>query len=159
MKYRSGFGTAHTNRDQKGGRPSMTEWERREQVKRKSERRRQRHRSRGLCLECARTAMPGKTCCSTHLAAARIKSKQEYDWRIAHGVCVKCGSPKEWGRAAVNCLSCADRAAVKERRRRALLAERFNGGRAAEFASLERDYGSRGGRENTTGFAEQLLAG
>lgn len=146
------------NHRSKEGRASMTEWERRERVKRKSERRRQRHRSKGLCVECARSAVPGKTCCSTHLATARIKSKQEYDWRIAHGICVKCGSPKEWGRTAVNCLSCADKAALKERRRRALLAGRYDVWQASEFASLERNCRNRGGREDGGETAEYLLA-
>lgn len=64
--------------------------------------------------------MAGRKCCTVHLAKARLKSKQEYDWRVANGICIKCGIPKEVGRAAVNCLACALKAAAKERRRRAL---------------------------------------
>lgn len=137
----------------------MTEGQRREQVKRKSERRRQRHRSNGLCLECTRRAVPGKKCCSIHLAMARIKFKQEYEWRIAHGVCVKCGSPKELGRKAVNCLSCAEKAALRERRRRALLAAGLNGWQGAEFFSFEMGYKNRVDTNNATKFREHLLAG
>jgi hypothetical protein len=97
----------------------MTDLEKREHVKWKARTRRQLHRRKGMCLECTRMAVPGKRCCSLHLAKARVKSKQEYDWRIANGICIKCGIPKEEGRKAVNCTSCAGKAAAKERRRRA----------------------------------------
>lgn len=99
----------------------MTDLEKREHSKWKIRRRRQLHRRNGICLECTRAAVPGRKCCSRHLAKARIKSKQEYDWRTANGVCIKCGIPKEQGRTAVNCMSCAEKAAAKERRRRASL--------------------------------------
>lgn len=98
----------------------MTDSEKREHIRWKIRRRRQLHRKNGICLECTRTVMAGRKCCTVHLAKARLKSKQEYDWRVANGICIKCGIPKEVGRAAVNCLACALKAAAKERRRRAL---------------------------------------
>lgn len=94
------------------------ECEKRERMQWKARRRRRLHRVSGLCLECNRVVVSGRSCCSIHLAKARAKSKQEYDWRVANGVCVKCGTPKEEGRTAVNCVACAAKAAASERNRR-----------------------------------------
>ena len=99
--------------------PAMnSECKTRERAKWKSRRRRQRHRVNGLCLECRRRSISNRRFCVVHLAKARTKAKHEYAWRVANGVCVKCGTPKEEGRVEVNCISCASKAAEKERRRR-----------------------------------------
>lgn len=94
------------------------EYEMREQAKQRARNRRQRHRRNGLCLECSRKSTPGKHLCVFHLFKARVKAKQEYEWRIANGICVKCGTPKEEQRRGTNCISCANKAAAKERGRR-----------------------------------------
>lgn len=94
------------------------ECEEREQAKKRSRRRRHAHRRNGLCLECQRKSVANRRFCFVHLAKARTKAKQEYVWRVAHGICVKCGTPKDEGRLGVNCSSCASRAAAKERKRR-----------------------------------------
>ena len=95
-----------------------SEYKNREHAKRKSHRRRQRHRRNGLCLECRRKSVSDRRFCAVHLVRARSKAKQEYQWRIANGICIKCGAPKEEGRIGVNCVSCATKAAAKERTRR-----------------------------------------
>ena len=92
--------------------------EQRKDAKSKTRRRRQRHRDNGLCLDCTSKAIFGRRFCSLHLAKARTKAKQEYDWRIANGVCVSCGIPKEEKRTGTKCIACATKAAAKERRRR-----------------------------------------
>lgn len=92
----------------------------REKAKWKSRRRRQRHRRNGLCLDCGRKSVSNRRFCSVHLGKARTKAKHEYDWRVANGICVKCGIPKEKGRTGVKCASCAWKAAAKERRRRSI---------------------------------------
>lgn len=84
----------------------------------KAWRRRQRHKASGLCLECTHKAVCGRQFCSRHLAKARAKAKQEYDWRIANGVCVSCGIPKEKPAKRTKCSACAGKAAAKERKRR-----------------------------------------
>ena len=94
------------------------EFEDRERAKWKSRRRRQRHTRNGLCLECGRKPVSGRRFCAAHLARARAKTKQEYEWRVANGICVKCGIPKEEERRGVNCISCARKAATKQRERR-----------------------------------------
>lgn len=96
------------------------EHEYREQLKWKTHYWRQKHRRTGLCLECTRPAVSGRRFCAGHLAKARSKAKQEYAWRVANGICLKCGVPKEEGRRGVNCISCARKAAAKERLRRRL---------------------------------------
>ena len=84
----------------------------------KAWRRRQRHRANGLCLECTDKAVCGRQFCTRHLAKARTKAKQEYDWRIANRVCVSCGIPKENTAKGTKCTACAGKAAAKERKRR-----------------------------------------
>jgi|SRR6185437_3982644 len=96
----------------------MNLYEQRKDRKSKTRRRRQRHRDKGLCLDCTSKALFGRRFCSVHLAKARTKAKQEYDWRIANGVCVSCGIPKEEKRSETKCIACASKAASKERRRR-----------------------------------------
>lgn len=90
------------------------------QAKWKAHRRRQMHRNKGLCLECTRNAVVGRRFCLVHLAKARAKAKEEYEWRVANGICVKCGVPKEEERRGVNCISCAHKAAAREQLRRVL---------------------------------------
>jgi hypothetical protein len=80
--------------------------------------RRQRHKANGLCLECTHKAVCGRQFCTRHLAKARAKAKQEYDWRTANGVCVSCGIPKENTAKGTKCTACAGKAAAKERKRR-----------------------------------------
>lgn len=84
----------------------------------KAWRRRQRHKANGLCLECTHKAVCGRQFCTRHLAKARAKAKHEYDWRIANGVCVSCGIPKEHPAKGTKCTACAGKAAAKERNRR-----------------------------------------
>ena len=95
-----------------------SEYKKRQYAKWKSHRRRQRHRTKGLCLECRRKSVSDRRFCAVHLVRARAKAKQEYQWRIANGICIKCGTPKEVVRIGVNCVSCARKAAAKERKRR-----------------------------------------
>lgn len=89
-----------------------------DRVKWKAYRRRQRHRNKGLCLECTRRAVPNRCFCVFHLMKARRKARKEYEWRVSNGICVKCGIPIEEARKGVNCVSCARKAAEKERLRR-----------------------------------------
>lgn len=141
----------------------MTDLEKRERIAWKIRRRRQLHRRNGICLECTRAVVSGKKCCSVHLAKARTKSKQEYDWRTANGVCIKCGIPKEEGRTAVNCLSCADKAAAKERRRRALSASHTAAAfrralQGREFGLASADAGDHENRHEATQGRQQRVA-
>jgi hypothetical protein len=84
----------------------------------KAWRRRQRHKANGLCLECTHKAVCGRQFCNRHLTKARVKAKHEYDWRVANGVCVSCGIPKEKTAKGTKCAACAGKAAAKERKRR-----------------------------------------
>ena len=73
-------------------------------------------RAAGLCTQCGRDVVTGRSLCAVHAAISASRTRAVYYERKANGWCVKCGGNKEpWRRQKVRCQSCNEEAVRRNR--------------------------------------------
>jgi uncharacterized OB-fold protein len=74
------------------------------------------NKAAGRCAKCGRSAMPGRTHCSSCAERARVRAAAYRERNRAAGLCVKCGGSAMPEKTL--CLRCAERQRARDKTRR-----------------------------------------